>query len=835
MRLTASRDAATKKLEGRHSGLDFCAVTRNAANLNMRTLGCIRNASLRSPGRCLLAQRHCFSAASIRIVSSSAAPLAAYTARPFSSSTDHDAAEVERTVRDAKQRFRDTLPKGYLTDEEYALYERLYGPPLRETEPEDVGIHTHADMGSVKPENEGTIVKPGEDGSFEEVSYEMHRTLEEAAESHGTDVLHRQVVESAPGYVDVVARSQREHDAMQRLFQDFQAAQEQQVKEEQTAKDDAAAAKASELEENDDADDIFDEAYEDEEGTDDYREGEHGEDARFHPLTLQGRFHKPGPIVMTLPQSRLVQPIEDLLKRTNKKHLKNAAESAYGGPGLPTSPATMSAARRENNMMGVGLAADQRHMTEIEADAFLGAHMPPTYVSTLSVLREVRRRVGKDWIQDKLKKQPEAGLSVLDAGGAGAGLLAWEQIVEAEWSLLKEKGQVTGPMPPGKKTVITGSDRLRHRVKDFFGNTTFLPRLPDYEHTAATRGPRLDGSKGPQQHKTYDLIIASHLFLKETEAHHRQAVLNNLWSLLKPDGGVLIIIEKAHPRGFEAVAHIRDTLLTRYLLPQSGEKPTIDFNPAFQRELEPGRVLAPCTNQLTCPMYPEPGKSKGRKDVCKFSQRFIEPDFHAQLLGKKSNRQGEVEFSYLAMQRGVMRQSAASPREAAEAAFQGYEDHTDADGVDMQDLPRMLMPALKRKGHITMDMCTPEGKLERWTIPKSYGKLAYHDARKSHWGDLWALGAKTRVQRPARTGTIDAETKKRRPHKGDMMMDGMKLDSRERKAKHKDKKMNLIKELIDAEKLHEQELAWEVDRDIAEELEMEVQQERARNTPGGER
>ncbi|CEJ90780.1 hypothetical protein VHEMI06540 [[Torrubiella] hemipterigena] len=793
----------------------------------MRIVNGLRNASIRLPVACLRSGRHGSSLfptqLAIRHQTLPPSNRSSLYPRFFSSTRylrqDETPEAIEKVVRDAKQRFRDTLPKGYLSDEEYAIYIRLYGPPLRETEPEDVGIHMHADMGSIRPDTEGTVLKPLEGGAFEEVNYALDRTLDEAAASHGTDVISRQVVETLPGYVDSVARSERERDAMQRLYDDFQQSQHKQAMAEKEAAAQEHEARKAILEEdleNDDLGEEFDVEYGQE-----YREDSgRGEDARFHPLTLQGRFHKPGPIVMELPQARLVQPIEELLRRTNKKHLKTAAEAAYGGASLPTSPATVAAARRSNNMKGIGLAADQRHMTEIEADTFLGVHIPPAYVSILSILREVRRRVGSDWIQSKLKANPEGGLSVLDAGGGGAGLLAWEQILEAEWSILKEKGEVTGDKPPGKQTVITGPDRLRHRMKGFFDNTTFLPRLPDYEHSRPMRASRLDGTNNPQQRKTYDLVIASHLFLQETEAHHRQAVLNNLWSIVKPEGGVLVVLEKAHPRGFEAVAHVRDTLLSRYIIQESGQPllDPADFNPAFHRELEPGQVLAPCTNQSKCPLYLEPGRSKGRKDTCHFSQRYIEPEFHAQLLGKKSNRLGEVEFSYVAIQRGIARKTDMSPREASEAAFQGYEDQVD--GVDMKTLPRLMKPALKRKGHITMDMCTPEGKLERWTIPKSFGKLAYHDARKSHWGDLWALGAKTRVLKTARVGTLDSEPSKRRPRKQDIMIAGMKLDVRERKVKHKDKKMRLIQELADA---HRQEtnddLQWEVEREIAEELE----------------
>ncbi|KAF4954787.1 hypothetical protein FGADI_5085 [Fusarium gaditjirri] len=729
--------------------------------------------------------------------------------------------EIEQIVRDAKQRFRDTLPKGYLNDEEYAVYERLYGAPLRETRPEDVGIPEHADMGPLapRPDNEGILLRELEGGEFEEVTYEIPfnegvEDINEPTPEH--DLEDRAIDQMVPGYVDLVARSQREYDALQKLSEDFKVAQQKQ----QEAEDEAAAQEEREmaqLEEGTEA--TWPEEYE-------HSERLTGEEARFHPLTLEGRFWG-SPIEILLPQDEMVMPIRDLLQRTHIDHVKSAAETAFGGPGLPLSPATPEA-KRNGNMFGVGLPADQRHMTEIEGDAFLAGFMPPAYASVLATLKEVRKRVGSEWLQSKLKDG--SGMSVLDAGSGGAGLIAWDEIVRAEWDLLKEKGEVNGDNPPGKRTVIIGSDRLRHRTKTFLENTTFLPRLPDYEHSGEMKGEHLDAGSKPQPRKSYDVIIASHLFLKEEQDHYRQAVLNKLWTLLNKDGGVLIVLEKAHPRGFEAVAHVRDTVLRQFLLPQSGEPEldSEDFNPAYQREKELGHVVAPCTNQGLCPMYQIPGKSKGRKDFCHFSQRFVRPAFYSRMLGNSTRNQGEVEFSYVAIRRGVAKERSISGKEAANRAFEGYE-HTD-EKPDMQSLPRSIMPPLKKKGHVTLDFCTPEGKLERWTVTKSQSKLAYHDARKSRWGDLWALGAKTRVPRNARVGKGPDDGGKRagqgrKPRKVEIVMGpggisaSEKNAPRERRGKNKmDKKSRLIKEILEAEEEEERIIAKQMDEEVEAEL-----------------
>lgn len=757
-------------------------------------------------------------------------------ARPFSNSLcrQQDASstadatsaqEIERVVREAKQRFRDTLPKDYLNDQEYALYERLYGPPLRETVPEDVGIPTHADMGPAppRPDNEGVLLRPLEGGEFEEVTYEIDRPTD-TADSDAAPVLGalgdasvQDLIQKPPGYVEAVARNQREHDALQKLAQDFEAAQKQPKERE-----DAEAPAAQDLVEEDETTWPIEAEY-------DGSEREPGEVRRFHRYTLDGRFHG-SPVEIALPREEFVEPIRELLDRTHLKHVKQAAEAAFGGRGLPTSPATPEGLKN-GRMGGVGLPPDQRHMTEIEADAFLAGYLPPAYASVASILREVRKRVGSDWIQSRLKQGKDGGLSVLDAGAGGAGLVAWEQIINAEWQLLKERGEVKGPQPPGKKTVIASSDRLRNRIKGFLHETTFLPRLPDYEHSGEMHGEHLDAGHKPQPRKSFDVIIASHLFLKEKQDHYRQAILNNLWSLLNKDGGILIVIEKAHPRGFEAVAHVRDTLLKQFLLPQSGE-PSLtpeEFNPAFHRELEPGHIVAPCTNHGVCPMYKEQGKSKGRKDYCHFSQRFVRPTFYSKMLGNTADNQGEVEFSYVVVRRGLPKSSPLTGKEATERAMLGYE--ASEAQPDMQTLPRMVLPPLKRKGHVTLDLCTPEGKIERWTVPKSFSKLAYHDARKSRWGDLWALGAKTRVLRNVRVGNgVDDGGKRaadgKKPRKVEISMDGGRMSAaeknapRDRRPKSKEaKKKDLMKELFAAEEREEAMIEKQMDEEEEAELE----------------
>ena len=119
------------------------------------------------------------------------------------------------------------------------------------------------------------------------------------------------------------------------------------------------------------------------------------------------------------------------------------------------------------------------------------------------------------------------------------------------------------------------------------------------------------------------------------------------------------------------------------------------------------------------------------------------------------------------MRRGVdlrQEQGIQQTAEATDAAFDGFEhlDESTSSEFHPLSLPRAVYPPLKRRGHVIFDLCTPAGKIERWTVPRSFSRQAYRDARKSSWGDLWALGAKTRIPRKLALGDKHGEGKKER-------------------------------------------------------------------------
>ena len=600
----------------------------------------------------------------------------------------------EAAVTLARKQYGNYLPKDELNEAELKIYERLYGKPLELGEHEEVSL----DDTTLKADGTG-VLKEDQEGGLEEVEFEVK--AEEALEDGG-----RVVVKTS---------------ADARLMDDMQAAlgaEEMGLEEEMVSKDESVSY------------------------------------ARAHPLTTANRFTT-YPSTLPLPTRQLSQPIAAQLSHVSNTHLKEHAHRTFGGLGLPWSTST-PAIGKTLQQRPIPLDAGQSTMSEIEADAFMATLLPGMYASIMSVLIESRKRLGSAWAEEMVRKAEAGELKILDAGGAGAGLLSVREVLAAEWERMHEEssdgmalaeadgktGGTSASPPLGSGTVLVGSDELRRRASLLLENTTFIPRLPNYVNTEDAK------KKGK-----FDIVIAPHNLWALREDYMRKAQLENLWSMLKQDGGLLILLEKGVARGFEIIASVREMLLDKHLLPPAASKDIADDNAAggsssLHQKQEVGTIVAPCTNHASCPMYEPQGVVKGRRDICHFSQRHIRPPFLQTILGAKDKNFEDVKFSYLSVMRGrdILAENAIAQNEAStDAAFTGFEHTTEE--VSSLTLPRAILPPLKRRGHVILDLCTPAGTLERWTVPRSLSKQAFRDARKSSWGDLWALGAKTRVPR----------------------------------------------------------------------------------------
>lgn len=633
---------------------------------------------------------------------------------------------VEETVRRARQRFGDALPREHLTGEEYRVYERLYGTPIfveKAQDIEEANVEEPEIFAEELPDGSTVLLRKTEDGQLEEV--EVLEDIEEDIEADEEEALADTETMTAAAWQEL--KEQNTEAYHQDVYDRSRLAQEEEWEDAQEEEDD--------------------------------------DFLRAHPLTVAGRF-KPSPSTVFLPKESFVDPVTQLLTRANHKHLAESTNRIFGGPWLPQSAST-APARMGQEQKPIPLDPSRADMGNIESDAYMAAVQPGTYATVMSTLVEVRRRLGTPWIEHMLQKK--GGPAVLDAGAGGAGIIAWHEVVKAEWQRMHEESGSTshGSAPLGKATVLTGSDTLRHRASQLLENTTFIPRLPDHD-TAE------DDSNTQQPRKLYDLIIAPHTLWPLRQEYLRKEQVEKYWSLLNPKGGVLILLEKGLPRGFEVIAAARQHLLDKHIsspgsteietpLEEQTSRPNEEtrFTPK-----ETGMIVAPCTNHNTCPMYQSPGVSKGRKDLCFFSQRYIRPPYLQRILNAKDRNHEDVQFSYIAVQRGrdqrlplhdLVGKGVVQNEETTTQAFDGHEWKSEeemqtAADVNPLTLPRLVLPALKRRGHIILDVCTPAGKLERWTVPRSFSKQAFRDARKARWGDLWALGAKTRIPKNVRLG-----------------------------------------------------------------------------------
>ena len=657
-------------------------------------------------------------------------------------------ADAEAVARRARQTFGETLPDGLLTPEELKLYERMYGPPVRATRPEDIELLQEVEEDEMELEEEDSgnaLLRENEDGELEEVEYQLEDADESQPESKAQKMLYRDI--------EAATKAPSRESALDG------------IQKEETDLDQDTSESSAELEMDEDYDEV-----EDVEDLD--NEYERSGPTRTHPLTVAGRFGT-SPTTLHLPPDTFTEPVTDLLADSPNKHLTDVALRTFGGPGLPNSTAT-PASKRHLQQQPIALEASQSRMTDMQANTYLAAVMPGAYAAVMSTLVEVRKRLGTDWLSELLGK--EGGPRILDAGAGGAGVLAWREVVQAEWERMHPE-VLPKPAPLGNATVVTGSSQLRHRASRLLENTTFLPRLPDY---VSTQNLPYQKEDIVSQRKQYDIVVAPHTLWTLKEDYMRKTQVQNFWSLLNPDGGVLIIIEKGVPRGFELVAAARELLLRKRIASPDSMSYENELQSTSEDQVtmkEESMIIAPCTSHGKCPLYLNSGRAKGRKDLCHFSQRYIRPPFLQRILGAKGRNHEDVRFSYIAVQRGRDKRQTENiiqGESAANAAFAGFggSDIVETDAtedaiqstqpetqqVSMLSLPRSIKPPLKRRGHIVLDLCTPAGKIERWTVPKSFGKQAYRDARKSQWGDLWALGAKIRVPGNIRTGTLKEET-----------------------------------------------------------------------------
>lgn len=177
--------------------------------------------------------------------------------------------------------------------------------------------------------------------------------------------------------------------------------------------------------------------------------------------------------------------------------------------------------------------------------------------------------------------------------------------------------------------------------------------------------------KTMQHFPQHDLVTASYV-LNELDSLGQQKLIAQVWNSATNS---VVLIEPGTPKGFANILQARKQLI----------------------ELG-ATMFAPCPHNLTCPMQDN--------DWCHFSVRLPRSPWH-RLTKQASLGYEDEKYSYIIA--------------CKETTHEGKS--------------RVVKRPLKGAGHVTLDLCTPEG-LKRSIVSKR-DKTIFAQARKIIWGDSW--------------------------------------------------------------------------------------------------
>ncbi|CAM9261680.1 unnamed protein product [Choristocarpus tenellus] len=277
----------------------------------------------------------------------------------------------------------------------------------------------------------------------------------------------------------------------------------------------------------------------------------------------------------------------------------------------------------------------------------------------------------------------------------------------------------------------------------------------------AARREGMNGSK-PKGRK-YDLVVAAYS-LSELPTHaSRAAATALLWGMVS-EGGVLVLVENGSAMGSHTVRSAREMILNSvcpcmqpFLTPKQpvkgGEHGDEQRQLCSQKGQGPGAtVVGPCQHDKECPLRPE------LRETCQFSHKVPknmvkvngpsrqEVFSYVTLLKQKAsdiNMQQDGTLSTVDILKEVLTSGERQEQGVIEKAIEalGSEGSSIFDErLRREDWGRLIRKPIKGQRHVLLDVCSPDGKIERQIVSK--GKLKkvpgmYVAARKSQLGGLW--------------------------------------------------------------------------------------------------
>ncbi|KAK4884246.1 hypothetical protein RN001_000517 [Aquatica leii] len=183
----------------------------------------------------------------------------------------------------------------------------------------------------------------------------------------------------------------------------------------------------------------------------------------------------------------------------------------------------------------------------------------------------------------------------------------------------------------------------------------------------------------PANNIAYDLVVCSYSLLELPSRRARLQTILNLWNKTSQ---YLVVVEQGSNAGFQIVNEVREFILN------------------IKDGINQGYVFSPCPHDASCPriLYDD--------TPCNF-----EVSYASLPLGAASKICKE-RYCYIVLKKGSRNE-------------------------DDPQWPRIVREPLVRSRHTICRLCTKEGKLDEIIFTASkHGKVTYHCARSSKWGDL---------------------------------------------------------------------------------------------------
>ncbi|KAJ2758513.1 37S ribosomal protein S22 [Coemansia sp. BCRC 34490] len=225
----------------------------------------------------------------------------------------------------------------------------------------------------------------------------------------------------------------------------------------------------------------------------------------------------------------------------------------------------------------------------------------------------------------------------------------------------------------------------------------------------------------------FDLVVAAFTLSDLASDAMRKSTVETLW---RRTSDTLVLIDRGSPNAARMIGDARTQLLALERKAAAGGG---GGSSAERAEGEPAvdiHTFAPFANDL-------PDPTDRTTAWIHFSQRVQRP--MCTMLTKKSKTNVEdLRYTYVIMRRGQRPPppEAIQAREEAPAALRGGGVPRDQLARAAHHWARAVLPPIKRKGHVIVDVVTREAALQRWTFTRSHDRSAYRDARKARWGDL---------------------------------------------------------------------------------------------------